>query len=104
MHGFSEAHVIGEAGPEAEALQEPHPPHAGGLVWSEGGVEVTIGIEGAGFFWAAQCFQRFFQPSTGGEARPVGGFRIFVFRGGAGGGQAGEQAHSLEERDAFHGM
>jgi hypothetical protein len=99
LDGFSQAHVVGEAGAEAGAGAEPEPVEPLRLIGPQGGAQSGGRRGGFGGGEASQ---------GGGEFVPgagVGPFAVLFEVGGVSeiGGSAGEQAHAFDEGDAVGG-
>ena len=96
---LAEAHVVGQAGPEAKARQQVQPLRSCFLVGAQRPAQHRSGIDVLAIR-RAQGSQRLLQPGAGDHTRPVGvgGGRIV-----AGNGGAGQHPHRFGKAEAIAG-
>ncbi len=99
LDGLSQAHVVGQAGAEAETGQQVHPSRAGALVGAQRSVQRGSGI-GAVAVPGPQRLQGFLQPGAGGDAGPVG---VVAAGSSPVTRRAGQHPHRLGEAQAVPG-
>ena len=72
LDGLAKAHVIGEAGAEAEPGKQVEPADTDLLVWPKGAVQLTAGIKLFELLGRAQPLEGLGEPRPRDDARPFG--------------------------------
>ena len=70
LHGFSQAHVIGQTGAQAQARDEPQPAHAGLLIRTKLRAE-SRGISTRERLGRAKLLERLLERDAGGQSDPL---------------------------------
>jgi hypothetical protein len=68
LHRLAEAHVIGEAGAQAEAGEQMQPAHAGLLIGAQRRLQCRAGVQLHQLGRIAKAGERLRQPRPGGDA------------------------------------
>ena len=101
LDGLAEAHVVGEAGAEAEPRQQVEPADADLLIGPQRAVQLAAGVDLREPLGRAQPLEGLGEPGAGDHARPV---RVgAVGRAVLGDVRAGEHAHRLGEGEPAFG-
>ena len=98
LHGLAEPHVVGQAGAEPQARQQPEPRHAVALVGPQRGPQRPAGGHRLQRTRLTHARQQLAHPVAGGHVHP-GTLHLRLVLAPEVGGRAGEQAHPLDERD-----
>ncbi len=70
LHGFSQAHVIGQASPQTQPGDEPQPAHTSLLIMPQLGAQSRrIGV--CERFGRAELGERLLERGTGGQSDPI---------------------------------
>ena len=98
LYGLAQAHVIGQARTQAQAVQEREPADAHLLVGPQLGSEPgDVRRAAAQCFGPAQGVECVLEPRAGHHLRPIGDLGGRGGLGAVGQGRAGEEAHTFDE-------